>query len=171
VLRYFTKNWLSARISSSDEARTPIPLGSPVPTRCRRKRHCYLRRPRFRGLISLPVGVNAARFLRQTITLALLGFILPGVLTSRAFDLTAAANPSRACVNPAAAPPTFTALMESTAFGLLSGTSEEAPFWVLLPVLQSFKELGKLANLFRGCRPLEVFVLIPTVTRRVSDRL
>ena len=38
--------------------------------------------------------------------------------------------------------------------GLLSGTSGKPPVWVLLPVLQSFKERGKLARLFRGRRPL-----------------
>jgi hypothetical protein len=40
---------------------------------------------------------------------------------------------------------------------LLSGTLGLLPFWVLFPVLQSVKERGSLACLFRGCRPLRGF--------------
>jgi len=36
----------------------------------------------------------------------------------------------------------------------LSGTSGKVPFWVLIPMLQSFKEQGSWRYLFRGSRPL-----------------
>jgi len=53
----------------------------------------------------------------------------------------------------------------------LSCTSGELPIWALIPVLQSFKEQGSWRDLLRGCRPLEVCVLILTVASKVSDRL
>jgi hypothetical protein len=43
-----------------------------------RMRHCCAQRPRFRGLIPLPVEITTARFLRLVATLALLGFRLLG---------------------------------------------------------------------------------------------
>jgi hypothetical protein len=110
------EDWLIGRATSR-----PSLSGSSAPTRCQRKRHRCLQRPRFRGLIPLQIRITAARFLRLGGTLALLGFILP-----RAFPFPCLGPPggrrllASHFANPAASPLAFTTPDVSTAFGLLS---------------------------------------------------
>jgi len=97
--------------------------------------------------------------------LALLAFVLleafpfPCPESQRLSSLTLAGNRAQ----PHAFEADVSANLYSVLGFCLSGTSGKVPSWVLLPVLQSFKEQGNWLYLFRGCRPLEVFVLVSTV--------
>jgi hypothetical protein len=98
--------------------------------------------------------------------LALLGFVLPGAFPFRASASAATAPLSRATRrNPAAS---------SVAAGALRSASSRHfrthPFWVLLPVLQSFKELGSWLASPEAAGPLR-FSSSSLPCGRVSDRL
>ena len=83
-------------------------------------------------------------FLRSTAALALLGFASLGRSPSRPLGLhgLVALPRRRAQQDPATRPGAFRHQATTSRLAILSGTSGTSPYWVLLPVLQSFKELG-----------------------------
>jgi len=106
-------------------------------------RHCCTQRPRFRGFIPLPVGVDANRFLGFNVTLALLGFAslgrspsLPlGLWLSRATSTAHAGQPAdrpdafRCQATVAARRHSSQALQERTPFGSCSLCFKVSKSW------------------------------------------
>ena len=123
-----TRCGAQGRQAASRTIRRPVPRGTA--------------RPRFRGLIPLPVGADAFRISPSRGALALLGFSLPGAFPSP--DL-----------GPQAV--------------LLPGTWGKAPVLGLLPCTPECQRTGKLACLSRGCRPLQGFRPHPAHEEQVSD--
>jgi hypothetical protein len=120
--------------SLSDQWRLP---------RFRRLRHGCTQRLRFRGFIPLPVEVAVRRFLSCHDNPGSPGLASLGRSPSLPSGLTTAALPCRRTQTDArTAPEPCGTRPRLTPSPLLSGTSGTLPNWVLLPVLQSFKELG-----------------------------
>jgi hypothetical protein len=148
-----------------EQVRRLVPLGSMVPERATSAEGIAAGAASLQGFRPFAGWRHRFRISPSHDALALLAFALLGAFPfpcpeSRWLSHNALAS---SAVNPAvsrpASPPTSTAALDS----YLSGTSGKVPFWVLLPVLQSFKEQGNWLCLFRGCRPLEVSVLVSTV--------
>jgi hypothetical protein len=140
--------------SLSDQWRLP---------RFRRLRHCCTQRPRFRGFVPLPVGVAAPGFLRCNGALALLGLSSLGRSPSLPLGFSGGLTlPHRRTQVPRGPPQSLSASGHgSRRLPLLSGTSRTHPNWVLLPVLQSFKELGNWLTSSEVAGPFKVPVLVP----------
>jgi hypothetical protein len=151
------RDWSSAGIDSS--ARTEVRSLSDQWRwpRFWRMRQCCTQRPRFRGLIPLPVGVTALGFLRCSGALALLGLASLG--RSPSLPLGFQAN-SRCLVGARGLPRGPPRSLSAPGHGirtspLLSGTSGTTPVLGPAPCASEFQRAGKLADLFRGCRPLQ----------------
>jgi hypothetical protein len=116
-------------------------------------------RPRFRGLSPSSVGAHRRRISPRAASLALLGFILPGAFPFPKLGLTAAApGLMTACSNSACcSPPNTRETTRARPPSALRGNAQYGP----LPCAQSFKDPGSWLASCRGCRPLEVCVLIP----------
>jgi hypothetical protein len=126
---------------------------------------CSLRAFSFRclsapsGSGSLPVGARHRRVSPLATSLALLGFSLPGAFSIPCLGPAGwrrHASRRRAPSDPSSFrhPRSRGSAGDCTERSSSRALRKEPPFRVLLPVLQSFKERGMWAGLFRGCRPL-----------------
>jgi hypothetical protein len=166
------RDWPSAGIGSSAR---PIKTGPSRFTgefsRRWRLRHCCPQRPRFRGLIPLPVETPLADDFSAWRRPGSLGLSLPGAFP---FPSLGRNNSLRCHVwrtqrAARSAPEPFGTRPRSPQSPLLSGTLGTHPNWVMLPVLQSVKELGSWLTSSEVAGPLR-FPSSSWAHTQVSDR-
>jgi len=150
-----------------EQVQRPVPPGSMMPNRATSAQGIAACAASLQGFD--PFAGWRRRFRISPFTTPWLSWPLPslGCSPSPALSLSIAAPPLLRARrhNPTRLPPMLPPVTAVLGF-YLSGTSGKVPFWVLIPMLQSFKEQGSWRYLFRGSRPLEVLVLIST--RRLS---